>query len=368
MIQRTYNTRFRLSNSILFSFFVFFCSVSHLSSTSSFAAAATTTNNDKTCTDPTCKMSKPTPSQLVKLPTSEVVELLSGIYEHSAWVAETLVKSSPLFTDNMTKDGTITVSQLAQAMKEIVDGATEEAKLKLLQLHPDLGVKAATLKTLTKESQEEQGKAGLQTMTPEQLTKFTALNDQYKTTFGFPFILAVRNASKETILAALSGRVNRPQHSEFQTAIDQVHKIAWMRLLSKLDCSTDSEGYLTVHVLDTANGIPAANMKITLTKLSPTVEDLGTFVTNHDGRLDVGPALEGAGRRARLGSDSLDMEVGVYEWNFYAGDYFASQGTYANGTPFLDTIPIRFGIDNPDDHYHVPLLVSPWSFSTYRGS
>jgi 5-hydroxyisourate hydrolase-like protein (transthyretin family) len=56
------------------------------------------------------------------------------------------------------------------------------------------------------------------------------------------------------------------------------------------------------------------------------------------------------------------------EWTFYVADYFASVGTFTSGTPFLDTVPLRFGIDNPDDHYHVPLLVSPWSYSTYRGS
>jgi hydroxyisourate hydrolase len=112
-------------------------------------------------------------------------------------------------------------------------------------------------------------------------------------------------------------------------------------------------------------GIPqslllAANMRITLTRLSPKDAKAGliaTFITNNDGRLEGGPALKGA-----------NFTVGTYEWVFYTGDYFASKGTLVAGTPFLDEVPIRFGIDNPDDHYHVPLLVSPWSFSTYRGS
>lgn len=85
---------------------------------------------------------------------------------------------------------------------------------------------------------------------------------------------------------------------------------------------------------------------------------INTFVTNSDGRLPDGPALSGG----------KDFRVGVYEWTFYTGDYFCAQSTYIAGTPFLDTVPLRFGIDNPDDHYHVPLLVSPWSLSTYRGS
>ena len=101
-------------------------------------------------------------------------------------------------------------------------------------------------------------------------------------------------------------------------------------------------------------------MRIELRRLSPPESAglIGEYVTNSDGRLDGGPALKG-GR---------EFLVGEYEWTFYAADYFASVGSFTSGTPFLDTIPLRFGIDNPDDHYHVPLLVSPWSFSTYRGS
>ena len=101
-------------------------------------------------------------------------------------------------------------------------------------------------------------------------------------------------------------------------------------------------------------------MRIKLHRLSPPESAglVGEYVTNDDGRLACGPALKG-------GKEFL---VGEYEWTFYAADYFASRGTFTSGTPFLSEIPLRFGIDNPDDHYHVPLLVSPWSFSTYRGS
>ena len=101
-------------------------------------------------------------------------------------------------------------------------------------------------------------------------------------------------------------------------------------------------------------------MRIKLHRLSPPESAglVGEYVTNDDGRLECGPALKG----------SKEFLVGEYEWTFYAADYFASRGTFTSGTPFLSEIPLRFGIDNPDDHYHVPLLVSPWSFSTYRGS
>jgi hydroxyisourate hydrolase len=111
----------------------------------------------------------------------------------------------------------------------------------------------------------------------------------------------------------------------------------------------------------------AANMRIRLTRLSPpeSAGVVGDYVTNPDGRLPHGPALKG----------DTQFLLGTYEWTFYVGDYFASRqaagGTSSSsvsGIPFVDVIPLRFGLDDPDEHYHVPLLVSPWSYSTYRGS
>ena len=114
-------------------------------------------------------------------------------------------------------------------------------------------------------------------------------------------------------------------------------------------------GRLTTHVLDTALGRPASGMAIDLVRLGVAEQPLASVRTNADGRVDR-PLLEGR-----------DLVPGTYELRFHAGDYlranFASQGT-----PFLDLIPIRFGVASPDEHYHVPLLLSPFGYSTYRGS
>lgn len=296
-----------------------------------------------------------------------VLSVLGGIYEHSPWVAEAFYESkiancgadNAAATSGSSGGNSIEhVRHLFDAMSAIVDDASQDQKMELLRAHPDLAAKVEKLKTLTKESQEEQSKAGLDTLTEEERTKFLLLNEQYRTKFGFPFILAVRNASKHTVLAAIEGRINNSAEVEFAAALAQVHKIAWMRLLTAID-TPDPSGFLTCHVLDTANGCPAANMRVELHRLSPP-ESAGLvaeFVTNDDGRLPGGPALKGE-----------DFQIGVYEWTFYVGDYFARKGTHISGTPFLDEVPIRFGIDDPTEHYHVPLLVSPWSFSTYRGS
>ncbi len=116
------------------------------------------------------------------------------------------------------------------------------------------------------------------------------------------------------------------------------------------------EGYLTTHILDTANGCPAKNVRIDLYRLEGNDRlHLCTAVTNSDGRTDA--PLLGKG----------EMTAGQYELIFAMGDYFRTQKR-ATEIAFLDEIPIRFGIADQDDHYHVPLLASPYSFSTYRGS
>lgn len=117
-----------------------------------------------------------------------------------------------------------------------------------------------------------------------------------------------------------------------------------------------SSGRLTTHVLDTASGKPAAGLKIALYKVSGNShKKLKEVVTNADGRCDA-PLLE----------DS-SFKVGQYELIFFAGDYLRASGVELPEPAFLDQVPIRFGMSE-DKHYHVPLLISPYGYSTYRGS
>ena len=115
-------------------------------------------------------------------------------------------------------------------------------------------------------------------------------------------------------------------------------------------------GYLTTHVLDTARGCPAEHMKIELYKINGDEKTLlKTVETNDDGRTDA----------QILPSD--EFEIGVYELVFHAGAYLDRTGTPPEEPRFLDVIPLRFGMSE-EQHYHVPLLRSPFSYSTYRGS
>jgi len=117
-------------------------------------------------------------------------------------------------------------------------------------------------------------------------------------------------------------------------------------------------GHLSTHVLDTAHGRPAAGMKVTLQRMqvgdhSVTVKSL---TLNHDGRAE-GPLL-----------DAAEMAAGRYRLVFEVAPYFKALGVALPEPPFIDTVQLDFGIADAGGHYHVPLLVSPWSYSTYRGS
>jgi 5-hydroxyisourate hydrolase len=115
-------------------------------------------------------------------------------------------------------------------------------------------------------------------------------------------------------------------------------------------------GRLTTHVLDTSSGKPAAGLKIELWSLAAEPKLIKTVSTNRDGRVE-GAILEGD-----------DFKTGTYELRFHAGAYLLASGVKLDEPAFLDVIPIRFGIANSSQHYHVPLLLSPYGYSTYQGS
>jgi 5-hydroxyisourate hydrolase len=118
-----------------------------------------------------------------------------------------------------------------------------------------------------------------------------------------------------------------------------------------------SEGYVTTHVLDAGRGCPAAGMRIELYRIEGDTRTLVRAVTtNTDGRTDTPVIPKG------------ELETGIWELLFHAGAYLEATGLPGEAPRFLDLIPIRFGIADPAEHYHVPLLLAPYSYSTYRGS
>lgn len=152
---------------------------------------------------------------------SEFVERYGGIYEHSPWVAE---RVEAQFGNQVTD------TELVRVMADCVDNASKEMRLELIRAHPDLAGRAQIAGELTVESTEEQSSAGLDQCSAEEYERFQQLNDDYKQKFGFPFVMAVRNSNRQEILEAFATRLDNDYDSEFETAIEQIHMIAEMRI------------------------------------------------------------------------------------------------------------------------------------------
>jgi len=151
----------------------------------------------------------------------EFVARYGGIYEHSAWVAE------DTYNDDLDAGDT---ESLALAFAECVDNASRERRLALIRAHPDLAGRAAVAGELTKDSTDEQASAGIDQCTPEEYARFQEMNDRYKQKFEFPFVMAVRNSNRQKILSAFETRLQNNPDEEFETAIEEIHKIARLRL------------------------------------------------------------------------------------------------------------------------------------------
>jgi 2-oxo-4-hydroxy-4-carboxy-5-ureidoimidazoline decarboxylase len=189
------------------------------------------------------------------------------------------------------------------------------------------------------------------------------LNEAYRARFGFPFLLCARGKDPAIIRQALEQRLPNTPAEEHATALGEIEKIAWLRLQDILENpgtekeetrsgETSMSGKLSTHVLDLTRGLPAAGMRIELWRLEPHPELVRAVVTNSDGRTDA----------PLLGPDEL--LPGPWELLFDVRAYFESRGVES---PFLDRVPIRFHLA-ADTPHHVPLLVTPWGYSTYRGS
>ncbi len=281
---------------------------------------------------------------------AQFVAALGDIYEHAPWVARAVCGQRPFAT----------LVALNEAMTAAVRAAPLEQRLVLIKGHPDLAGKAARAGTMTAHSTAEQASAGLDRLTDAEFDEFHRRNDAYRKKFGFPFIICVRRHGKDSILQQFERRLRNDVAAETDAALAEIFRIVALRLDQRVEARDQLpvHGRLSTHVLDTQAGAPAAGVKIELLELSAGGERraLASTVTNRDGRTDR-PLIGGC-----------PLPIGRYELRFYVGDYFARLGTPRADPPFLDVVPVEFAIAEPEAHYHVPLLVTPWSYATYRGS
>ena len=152
-----------------------------------------------------------------------------GIYEHSTWVAEDVFAGGLTARDDSAEG-------LAARMAAVVEAAARDRQLALLRAHPELAGKLAVRGELTADSRSEQASARLDQCSPQEFSRFTALNTGYGVKFGFPFIIAVRGLARADILAAFERRIGNSPAEEFRTALEQVHKIARLRLVALPQC------------------------------------------------------------------------------------------------------------------------------------
>jgi 2-oxo-4-hydroxy-4-carboxy-5-ureidoimidazoline decarboxylase len=281
---------------------------------------------------------------------ADFVAALANIFEYSPWIAEKAAGARPFAG----------VTQLFEAMKATVDRAPLELRLALIRAHPDLADKTQRDAGLTAESGAEQNSVGLDRLSDAEYRAFERVNNAYRAKFGFPYIVCVRRHSKDSILRDFERRLPNGVTTEVAISIAEICRIAALRV-DQLVVSDDRlpvHGRLSTHVLDTHSGKPAAGIPVELIELSALGENrvIARTLTNHDGRTDQ-PLIGGR-----------PVPIGDYELRFKVADYFASKNVPLSDPPFLDSIPLRFSVAGPEGHLHVPLLVTPWSYATYRGS
>jgi 2-oxo-4-hydroxy-4-carboxy-5-ureidoimidazoline decarboxylase len=277
------------------------------------------------------------------------VAALGDVFEHSPWVAERVAFWRP-FAD---------VRALLAAMAAAVRAAAPQEQMALLHAHPDLAGKAARAGTLTRDSTNEQASAGLDQLSEAEYESFQGFNANYRKTFDMPFIVCVRRHTKDSILRQFERRLENSAEAEIATALEEVFRIAALRLDQRIpNAGLGLDGRLSSHVLDIHSGRPAAGLWLGLRELSYRDDPrlIARACTNRDGRTDA-PLIHGR-----------PVPIGRYELLFAVGDYFAERGVTLADPPFLDVVPVRFSVAEPEGHYHVPLLVTPWSYTTYRGS
>jgi len=231
--------------------------------------------------------------------------------------------------------------------------------IKLLAGHPELAGAHARLGQMTKDSVREQGGLLLQTLNEADARQWDALNLAYRDKFGFPFILCISRHSRTSALREFEVRLKNDRQTELRLALSEIGRITRLRMATRITehGMLGLTGVLSTHVLDTANGRPAEGVQVQL------------YEVQNDGaqRLLVEARTDTRGRTAKPLLSGMPLRIATYELVFHVGDYFIRAGNIKGDWPFLDVIPVRFNIKDPEGNFHVPLTVTPWSYSTYRG-
>jgi 2-oxo-4-hydroxy-4-carboxy-5-ureidoimidazoline decarboxylase len=281
--------------------------------------------------------------QINDMTAAAFVAALDGVFEHAPWVAEAAARLRPFAT----------VTALHDALMTQVRSAPTDTCLGFLRGHPALSPKALADPGLTASSRAEQGGLGMASLGAD-LARFEADSAAYEARFGIPFIVCVRRLTPPFVLRGLQRRLTNTQEHEITAALAEIGWITRLRLVDRVSGPgvPRTTGHLSAHVLDTARGKAAEGVRIEVFREGALITE---GVTNQDGRTD-GPLLHDG-----------PLRMGRYELRFHVEDYYTGWPNVTD-PPWYDVIPIRFGVSEPEGHYHIPLLLGTWTYTTYRGS
>ena len=282
---------------------------------------------------------------------ADFVAAMGEVFEHAPWIAAQATAARPFAT----------VIALHAAMMAVLQAAVPETQMAFLRGHPDLGGSVARRRAMAAFSVNEQASAGLDQLDEARFAAFERLNAAYTAKFAMPFLICVRRHTRDSILEQFAARLERTPEAEQETALGEIFRITRLRVAGLVNGPgmPATTGWLSTHVLDTAGGRPVAGAAVELFEQNGSAwRQLCATITNHDGRTDA-PLISGG-----------PLPIGRYELRFHVGPHFAASNPAPapDGPAFIDMVPVRFGIADAEAHYHVPLLVSPWSYSVYRGS
>jgi 5-hydroxyisourate hydrolase / 2-oxo-4-hydroxy-4-carboxy-5-ureidoimidazoline decarboxylase len=221
--------------------------------------------------------------------------------------------------------------------------------------HPRIGEGPASVGSSETRNARWEGEeqSGAQLADADARRRLAEGNRQYEARFGYIFIVCATGKSVEQMLEMLEARLKNDPHEELRIAAEEQRQITRLRLGKLLDEETGARHMITTHVLDTARGGPAVGMTVILEmRHASEWSPIGRGTTDESGRV------------TSLTTDK-ELAPGTYRLTFDTGTYHRDQGV---GMPFFPEAKITFSVRDPDEHYHVPLLLSPFGYSTYRGA
>lgn len=284
-------------------------------------------------------------AEVDRMDEAAFVAAFGDIYELSPWVAKAAFAKRPFPT----------VTALHQALADAFRAAPREQQLAFFRKLSDIGDRTVKAENVTAASKREQAVSGVDTLSEADHDRLKKLNKAYRDKFDISFTIANRRNTQDTIFTQFERRLGNDLATELATAIQEEFFITRLRVAEQVagEGMPRVYGDLTAHVLNTVVGQPANGMVIELFEMSGEKgRKVAQATSNVDGRADV---LVGR-----------PLPIGRYELRFAVADYFRKQGATLGNPPFLDVVPVRLFLENPEGSYHVPMVCSPWSYAMYR--